>query len=94
MRGCHAPVLDSFAEKLRWLSRLSDTLPPRAVAPELGHSFSLQTWKRSRPNRSTPTVPSFCIQENGRQLACVLPVKRWMSALVMYCMMVPGANEL
>ena len=49
---------------------------------------------RRRPARSTPTVPSFCIQGSGRQLASKLPVVRCTSTGVMNCMIEPGANEL
>src|SRR5262249_17448843 len=81
------------AEKLRELRLLSDTLPTRAVPPEFGHSLRRHTWNASLFARSTPTVASLIIQASGRQLLLMLPVKRWRSFVVTYCMIQPGAKE-
>ena len=50
--------------------------PACAVALCGGHSLRRQSWKKSTAARSMPTVASFCIQANGRQLPVALPVKR------------------
>src|SRR4030095_14195689 len=89
-RGFHDDVLVIFHEKLRFLLWLSVTRPRRAVALCGGHSFKRQSWKKFTAARSTPTVPSFCIQVNGRQLPDALPVKRCTSEFCVTCMMSPG----
>src|SRR5690348_1929097 len=90
VRAFQLDVLVTFAERLRFVDRLSVTLPTRAVPLCGGHSFRRQMWKKFTSARSRPTVPSFCIHASGRQVALKLPSMRWMSLSFVYCMMSPG----
>ena len=92
-RPATSPVLLTFAEKLRAFRLVSDTLPTRAVRAGVRALVQAADVERSLSARSTPTVPSFCIHDSGRQFALTLPVKRWTSSVVVYCMIEPGANE-
>src|SRR6185369_1699947 len=92
--ACHDAAAETFAETLRRLVLLSETLPARALAFWNGHSFRRQTWKASLSARSTPTFPAACSQDSGRQLESKLPVNRLVVFGVTYCMIEPGAKPL
>src|SRR5512133_1126981 len=92
VRGFHVALLDTFAEKLRFLDWLSVTLPSLAVALCGGHSVKRHREKKLIAAKSSPAVPSFCIHENGRHVPVALPVKRCTSEFCVTCMTSPGAH--